>query len=504
MSKRLSPPAAHVSRLHEDASAGEDSSPETASVRGSGMWAALSFWLVLAVGLVATGFGLVMLSSAGPSRSPKAPGARQQQQTPAPAADKGKSATAPVASAPPATTATAAATAAVAASVPAASPAAAGAAVASPPGGAQLLRVFWQQLRFVPVALVFGLFAFLVDLEWLRRRVWVFLGVVCVGLVLVRVPGIGHDVKGSWRWINLGIFNIQVSDLAKVALVLALSHYLDLSRRYLRPVYFHWFEGFPRLFRWRRRFPWMEPATTAGWDCLLGFIAPCLIIGVVCALIAIEPDLGTMVLCGVVGFALLLMSGGRLYYIIPAVLLSLATFSTVVYHWPNRLNRVLSFIDPEGNKQGLSYQLWQGMLAFACGGVEGEGLGRGMQQRHFLPEAHTDFIFSIVGEELGLFATAVVASAFLFLFVVVVSNLRRAHTLFQFNVCLGAMLFIVLQALINMCVVIGLLPTKGMSLPFISYGGSNLVVMYVMLGLVLNCFRLWDRPPEVNSRVLPP
>jgi cell division protein FtsW len=308
--------------------------------------------------------------------------------------------------------------------------------------------------------------------------------------------------NGSWRWINLGFFNVQVSDVAKVALTLALAHYLATAQRYLRPKYFRFFEGFPRLLETRSGFPWVQPATAAGWDLWHGFAVPCGIIGAVCGLIAIETDLGTMVLCGMVGTALLFVSGVRLFYLLPILTLAATGLSLVVYYWQNRLNRVLSFLDPEGTKLDQGYQLWQGMLAFACGGIKGRGLGQGMQQYHYLPEAHTDFILSIIGEEGGLCFTAAAVVCFLIIFTTVVINLPRAHNLFQFNVCLGAMLFIVLQAIINMGVVIDLLPTKGMSLPFISYGGTNLVVMFTMIGLILNCFRLWSRPPKVRTSEL--
>lgn len=365
------------------------------------------------------------------------------------------------------------------------------------------LHIMYAQLKYLPIALLAGLVAFRVDLERLRQWVWWIFGAVCVLLVLVRVPGIGKSVKGSWRWIDLGVVNLQVSDLAKIALVLTLSHYLANQQRVLRPVYFRWLEWspkFPWLLRGKKTFPWIEPTTMAGWDFTRGFLLPGLIIGAICGLIAIEPDLGTMALCAVVGGVLLFVSGARLFYLIPTAAVMMAAFAWVVYNWPNRLNRVLAFMDPEGYKSTLSYQLWQGMVAFACGGVSGEGLGQGLQQRHFLPEAHTDFIFSIAGEELGLVATGSVAVVFCCMFLVVVTNLPRAHNLYQFNVCLGATLFIVLQALINMGVVTGLLPTKGMSLPFISYGGTNLVTMFVMLGLVLNCLNIWARPPELRAQ----
>ena len=360
----------------------------------------------------------------------------------------------------------------------------------APKSGGDPRLILRLQLYFVPVAVAGGLAAFWVNLEKLRRWVWWIYGAACAGLVLVRIPGVGREVKGSWRWIKIPFanFNVQVSDIARVALILALAHYLASAQRHLRPVHFQWFE--------RTRFTGVRLTADARRDAWNGFLL-CALLGGVCGLIGIEPDLGTTALCAAVGASLLFVSGVRMLYLIPTGIAAAAAFAAAVYYLPTRIARILSFLDPEGLKMKEGYQLWQGMLSFACGGIKGEGLGQGIQQRHYLPEAHTDFIFPIIGEELGLAATAAVASAYLCMFAIVAWNLRRAHNLYQFNICLGAILFIVLQAVINMGVVTDLLPTKGMSLPFISYGGTNLVTMFVMLGLILNCLRQWAHPPQV-------
>ena len=173
-----------------------------------------------------------------------------------------------------------------------------------------------------------------------------------------------------------------------------------------------------------------------------------------------------------------------------------------MYHDPVRLQRITSFLDVEGNRSDSSYQLWQGILAFGAGGVQGVGLGAGRQQMSFLPEAHTDFIFAIVGEELGLVFTLGVVTLFMTLFFVGVLQLKRAPNLYQYLLVMGALLFLTLQALINIGVVTGCLPTKGMSLPFISYGGSNLVFMFVLTGIILNGFRAWELPVLRRQREL--
>ena len=225
---------------------------------------------------------------------------------------------------------------------------------------------------------------------------------------------------------------------------------------------------------------------------LRGFAIPCGIIGVFCGLIILEPDFGTTFLCGAVGGILLFLAGMRLKFLIPAAVAALTGFAVLVYNDPVRMARITSFLDVEGNRSDSAYQLWQGILAFGAGGLQGAGLGEGRQQMSFLPEAHTDFIFSIIGEELGFFFTAGVVVLFMTLFFVGIMQLKRAPGLYQYLLMMGALLFITLQALINIGVVTGCLPTKGISLPFISYGGSNLVFMFVLTGIILNGFRTWE------------
>ena len=196
------------------------------------------------------------------------------------------------------------------------------------------------------------------------------------------------------------------------------------------------------------------------------------------------------------------LAGVRLKFLIPTAFAVLSLFMVAVYHDPIRLRRITSFLDVEGNRSDSAYQLWQGILAFGAGGIHGVGLGSGRQQMSFLPEAHTDFIFAIVGEELGFLFTSGVVLLFMTLFFVGVLQLKRAPNLYQYLLVMGALLFVTFQALINIGVVTGCLPTKGMSLPFISYGGSNLVFMFVLTGIILNGFRSWELPALRRQREL--
>lgn len=351
------------------------------------------------------------------------------------------------------------------------------------------LVAFERQLMYLPAALLAGWLIYRIDLDAVRRhRVWIF-SVAMVALVAARIPGIGVSVNGSWRWIDLGFIRLQASDLGKVALVVMLAHYLAGSqRRTLRP-------DFP-LLRFSSRSPYLM--TAAGWDDLReGYLWPAGVIVFICGGIALGPDLGTILLCCAVGGTMMLMSGARWRYVIPTFVIGAAVFAAVVLNWENRLRRFLSFTDPWGRRGDEAYQLFEGMVAFGVGGLTGQGAAQGLQGRAFLPEAHTDFVFSVIGEEYGLFATASVATAYLVIFLLAHRAMRRSTDLYRFNLCLGATLFLVMQALVNMGVVTGLLPTKGISLPFLSYGGTNLVVMACMVGLTLNCLRDAQAPAFV-------
>lgn len=308
-------------------------------------------------------------------------------------------------------------------------------------------------------------------LDRMRSLSWLFLLGSALLLVAVLIPGIGAEINGSRRWIRLGPLNFQPSEFSKVGLIFCLAHYLAHHQRY------------------RKEF-------------LRGFFLPLTLVGLWSGLILLQPDFGTAALCGALGFTLLFLFGTRLLFLIPSGGLALAAFSVLVYLDPVRMARITAFLDVEGNRQDSSYQLWQGLLAFASGGLQGTGLGNGRQQMYFLPEAHTDFIFAIVGEELGLVFTLGTVALYLILFTAGMRLLSRAPNLYQFLLVQGAILLIIFQALINLGVVTGLLPTKGMSLPFVSYGGSNLVVMFFLVGILLNAYRTWGRPSWTQPREL--
>ena len=330
----------------------------------------------------------------------------------------------------------------------------------------------YKQFIFLAVAIAAGWVVAMVDLEQLRKFAWVVGVLALVALLFVLIPGIGIKVNGARRWVGFGGVRLQVSEFAKLAMVFSLAHYLALNQSKLH-------------------------------DLLRGFIIPLGWIGLFSGLIILEPDFGAAFLIGTIGVVLLFLAGVRLKFLLPAIGSLLGLFALLVLFNPLRLQRVLSFLDPEANRQGTGYQPWQAMLAFAAGGVDGVGLGNGRQQNAFLPEAHTDYIFAIMGEEMGLIFTLIVVILFVTIFVAGLLHVRRAPNLFQFLLVTGALLLICLQAIINLGVVTSLLPSKGMALPFISAGGSNLLLMGLLVGVIINSARTWERPtPLVRRRSL--
>lgn len=277
-------------------------------------------------------------------------------------------------------------------------------------------------------------------------------------LLLVLIPHVGLKVGGARRWLGVGPFRFQPSEFAKLALVIWMAHWLAKEKRRI--------EKFGR-----------------------GFAVPMAVLGGVLLLVLAEPDFGSTALLAAVGFAMMFVAGVRLRYLVPTMLGGASGFLALMIHNPERSRRLLAFMDLEKYKAGAGYQVWQAILAFGSGGIDGLGLGNSRQKMFYLPEAHTDFIFPIVGEELGLIGTLGVLVCFALLVACGVAISLRAPDVFGQYLGLGIVLLIALQALINIGVVTAWLPTKGLPLPFISFGGSNLVLNMMAVGVLLSIFR---------------
>jgi cell division protein FtsW len=308
----------------------------------------------------------------------------------------------------------------------------------------------------------------LLDYRWLKKVAWPCLAAALVLLLLVFEKHVGVRTNGASRWIHYGSIRFQPSELAKVALLMVLAWY---SERYQR-----------QMQTWKR-----------------GILIPSLLIAVVLGLVFIEPDRGTTVLLATVSGAMLLVAGVRWKFLVPPVLLSLAGLVVSLCHDPMRIRRIFAWLHPEEHTAGAGYQAYEAMLALGAGGWTGLGLGYSRQKLGFVPEHHTDFILSIIGEELGLVTTLLVVVAFV---AIVLSGLYiawRAPDTFGLLLGTGISLLIGLQAFINIGVVTSALPNKGLPLPFISYGGSNLLMMLTSVGVLLAIARQ-ARPSDVLLR----
>jgi len=320
-------------------------------------------------------------------------------------------------------------------------------------------RLLAKQLIACGVGVVFCLAATAFDYRRLKKLAWPLFILGVLLLAMVFLPHIGIHRKGATRWLGYGNTALfQPSEFAKLALILVLAWYGD---RYQR-----------QMGTWKR-----------------GIVYPGLLILTVVGLIFREPDVGSALLIATVSSVMLVVGGARVRYILPPVIIGAIAVGTFIYFNPMRSQRIHSWMHLEETKQAKGLQAYQAMLALGSGGVAGRGLGASTQKYGFLPEHYTDFIFSIIGEELGLVATLLIVLAYV---VLVICGLQIAwHAPDSFGLLLGSGLtsLIGLQACINIGVVTGALPNKGLPLPFISYGGSNLLAMLACVGLLLSVAR---------------
>ncbi len=299
------------------------------------------------------------------------------------------------------------------------------------------------------------------DYHWLKKAAWPLFLIALAMLLLVLLPlphGITKRINGAHRWFILPGMRLQPSEFAKLALVIMLAWYCERSQRHMHT--------------WHR-----------------GVVFPGLIIASVLGLVFVEPDRGSTILLAAVGGALLLLAGARWKYIVPPVVVGAIALVISILHDPMRMKRIFSWWDLEQHKDGVGYQAYQAMIALGSGGWTGLGLGNGRQKLGFVPEDHTDFILSIIGEELGLMATLFILLAFVIIVICGIYIALNARDQFGFLLGSGLTLLIGLQAAINIGVVTSALPNKGLPLPFISYGGSNLMAMLTCVGILFSIAR---------------
>ena len=333
-------------------------------------------------------------------------------------------------------------------------------------------QFIWMVMGFVLCA-----FTACIDYHFWYKTRWLWFVLSIIALILCFVPPIAQPANGSSRWIGLeafgvGFARIQPSELAKISLMFVLAG-------------------------------WCSKYHQKSSEIKIGFIYPILIALIPVSLIAVETDMGTAALLICASLIVMFVSGSNIKMFFLTACSSVGVLALAVWYNPNRLERFIAFLDLEAHKTGFGLQQWRAQLAMGEGGISGLGLGEGREKLMYMPFAHTDFIFPMIGEELGGRVTLSVVLIFVLILVFGVSISNSAPDRFGKLLGFGLITLISLQALLNIGVTTGCLPNKGLPLPFVSYGGSNLLFCLAAVGIVLNIYRQGHEPvPDPDSKLL--
>jgi len=315
----------------------------------------------------------------------------------------------------------------------------------------------FRQAAYLGLGVVFSVGILQVDSRYWNRVGGMSLIFCLLLLMLVLIPGIGLQVNGSRRWLNLGFFTIQVSELAKLSFIIYLAGYLVRHR---------------------------EEVSTK----ITGFVKPMILLSLVAILLFLEPDFGTTVVIATTALAMMFLAGVRIWQFAALLSSVVVVFSIIGVSSPYRMARLTAFLNPWANQFDSGYQLTQSLIAFGRGSWFGTGLGESVQKLFYLPEAHTDFLFAVLAEELGFVGILAVISLFSILVtraLLIGREAMKNDRAFSAFLAYGLGLWIGLQAMISMGVNSGVLPTKGLTLPFMSYGGNSMIVMCVAIALLV-------------------
>lgn len=342
----------------------------------------------------------------------------------------------------------------------------------------------FRQVLYLIFAFALSAGIFFVNTRVIRRVGLKLLLIAFVCLFLVLVPGIGRHVNGSARWIGLGPIGMQVSEFAKLAVVVYLADYLIRYNQALRTQ-------------------------------ISGFLKPMAFIGMMGLLLLAEPDFGAFVVIMMTALTMMFLSGVRLKYFLALVCVVLVLFAIIAISSPYRLERLVTFINPWAHQYQAGYQLTQSLIAFGRGGWSGVGLGDSIQKLFYLPEAHTDFLFAVIAEELGLIGVLTVILLYTLLIgrmLVIAWRARSCDNTYGALLVFGFAFWLAMQFIVNVGVNAGVLPTKGLTLPFMSYGGSSLLIDCIVIAMTLRVDyerrlaqlgirEISDLPPEQNPYV---
>ena len=329
-----------------------------------------------------------------------------------------------------------------------------------------------RQTIFAAAAFIVLVVSTRLNIGLLRRSTYPVL-LVSIVLMIAVALGFGRSAGGATRWLTVGPVNVQPAELAKLAMIMWLAHSLAKKSNQMRTF-------------------------------SIGFLPHVLVAGLLMLLCLAQPDFGSAVMIALLTFVVLFAAGAKAGYLLGCVLLAIPVGYAAIASSPYRMRRIQAFLEPFEHRQGAGYQITESLMSFGSGGWTGVGLGDGRQKLLFLPEAHTDFISAIIGEELGFIGVVLLCAAFGW---VVFRGLRaawRAQDEYAGYLAVGMTLFIGLQAFTNLAVAMGLLPTKGLALPFVSYGGSSLLVNAAAAGIILNTSRYGvSRTVEAPARIEP-
>lgn len=315
---------------------------------------------------------------------------------------------------------------------------------------------FKRHILFIVLGATFGVMIMNISSEWMNRlsRPALILGILA--LVLVLIPGIGVEVNGARRWINLGISRFQVVEAIKLALIMSLAAYVVKHKKGIQ-------------------------------NSMLGVLRPLIIVTVIAGLLLVQPDFGSAVLLMIITLVMIYIAGARYRDLTLISLLAGSSLMVIAWAEPYRVKRLVNFVDPWQDPFNAGFQLVQALIAVGRGEVTGVGIGSSIQKLFYLPEAHTDFIFAVYAEEMGFIGVMVLIALFVLLIYRIFKVARNAFDQgndFAGFMCTGIAVWMGLQAFLSMGVNLGMLPTKGLTLPFISSGGSAVMMNIIALSVV--------------------
>ncbi len=318
----------------------------------------------------------------------------------------------------------------------------------------------FHQLAYIGAGIFFAIIVLRVPIKFWENFSPYLLLISLLLLIMILIPGVGREVNGSMRWVGFGPFGIQVSELAKFSIIIYIAGFLVRREEEVRTSF-------------------------------TGFLKPMVLLGIIAVLLLLEPDFGALAVIMLTVLGMMFLSGARLLQFILLLLLAAGALAVLAIASPYRLLRLTTFLHPWANQFSSGYQLTQSLIAFGRGGIFGVGLGNSIQKLFYLPEAHTDFLFAVLAEELGLIGELVVIGLFTLLVgrILFIARLAmKTGKKFSAYIAYGFSLWLGLQAMINIGVNSGMLPTKGLTLPFMSYGGTSILFNCIAAAILLRIY----------------